>query len=145
MKFKSRKDIGISVVVFGINSLLVSIIIYGLLKGDIPSSNYIAFFVISVVIVLLFWIFLDTAYKLDRTYFYYKSGPFRGKIAITRIKEVVVHTTVYTGFRPATAPKGILVKYDKYEEIYISPKTNDSFVAALKELKHDIIITQRTP
>lgn len=143
MKFKSRKDILISLVTLGINGFLIGIVAYGILKGDISKNDYWPLIIVAAVILLLCWIYFGTRYELYKNYFMYHCGPFRGKISINRIKELVVGTTVYVGFKPATATKGILVKYDKYEEIYISPKTNESFVIALKELKSDIIITYK--
>jgi len=41
------------------------------------------------------------------------------------------NTTMWSGFRPATARKGIIVKYNKYDEIYFSPDSNESFIQAL--------------
>lgn len=143
MKFKSRKDTLLTLIIFGVNGFLTGITIYGLIEGSLEKNEYWTIIPISTVILLLFWIYFDTRYELNNTYFIYYSGPFRGKIKITRIKEAVVGTTVYIGFKPATAKKGILIKYDTYEEIYISPKTNESFVATLKELKKDIVITHK--
>ncbi len=140
MKFKSRKDKLLGFITFGISSLLIGILIYGVIVGDIQKSEYWHFFIVGGVICLLFWLYFATRYELTSSDFNYYFGPFRGKIALTRIKEVVVGTTVWVGFRPATARNGILIKYDTYEELYISPKTNESFVTALKELKSDLII-----
>ncbi len=72
----------------------------------------------------------------------YKSGPFNGKISIDRITEIVKGKTLWVGFRPATSRKGLIVKYDKYNEIYISPKTNESFIEKILELNGKIKITE---
>lgn len=143
MKFKSRKDILLSLVIFGVTGLLMGILIYGIMVGNIQKNEYWDLFIVGGVICFLIWFYFGTRYELTSTDFKYYSGPFRGKIALIRIKEVVVGTTVWVGFRPATARNGILIKYDTYEELYISPKTNESFVIALKELKSDIIISSK--
>lgn len=62
---------------------------------------------------------------------HYRSGPFRGKITIDAIRDVQRNTTMWSGFRPATHGKGIIVKYNKYDEIYFSPDSNESFIQAL--------------
>lgn len=143
MNFKSRKDALLSLVTFGVIGFLIGILIYGIIVGDIQKSEYWHLFIVGAVILLLFWLYFGTRYELTSSDFNYYFGPFRGKIALIRIKEVVVGTTVWVGFRPATARNGILIKYDTYEELYISPKTNESFVIALKELKSDIIISYK--
>jgi hypothetical protein len=143
MKFKSRKVILLSLVIFGVTELLMGILIYGIMVGDIQKNEYWDLFIVGGVICFLIWFYFGTRYELTSTDFKYYSSPFRGKLALIRIKEVLVGTTVWVGFRPATARNGILIKYDTYEELYISPKTNESFVIVLKELKSDIIISYK--
>lgn len=46
----------------------------------------------------------------------------RGKIEIVGIKEIIIGKSLWSGFKPATAKNGLIIKYDKYNEIYISPK-----------------------
>ena len=92
--------------------------------------------------LFLLWLFFGTSYELNSEGFIYRSGPLKGKISLDRIKEVVKGQTLWVGYKPATARKGLIVKYDKYNEIYISPKTNDTFVKKLLELKKDVKITE---
>ena len=44
--------------------------------------------------------------------------------------------------KPATALKGLIIKYNKYDEIYISPKTNESFVAEILKLNPEVKINR---
>jgi len=67
---------------------------------------------------------------------------FRGKIAIDAIREVEKGATMWSGLRPALARKGIVVKYNKYDEIYFSPDTNDTFIQALLDIKGDILVIE---
>ena len=71
----------------------------------------------------------------------YKSGPIRGQIEISRVREIVVGKTLWLGLKPATARNGIIVKYDKYNELYKSPETNDLFIQHLLKLDKGIKIT----
>ncbi|MEZ7900973.1 MAG: PH domain-containing protein [Flavobacteriales bacterium] len=48
---------------------------------------------------------------------------------------------MWVGFKPATARKGIIVKYGKMDTIYISPDSNEAFVKKIKELNPEIKIT----
>jgi len=96
---------------------------------------------IFLVIGLLFWFHFGTEYELTQNELKYKSGPIRGKIEIQRIKEIIKGKSLWVGLKPATARNGLIIKYDQYEEIYISPNNNNSFVKKILELNDKIIIT----
>ena len=89
----------------------------------------------------MLWLYFGTRYELTQTHLKYKSGPLRGSIQIDQITEIITNKTLWSGLKPATARKGMIVKYGNYDEIYISPETNDTFVKKILELKADIKIT----
>lgn len=140
MKFKSRRDYFFSLIIIGFNSFLLIITAHGLISGEIGSKEYWTSALIFGVVGFVFWIFFGTNYELDQTKFIYKSGPFRGSINLDRIKKIEVGKTMWVGFRPATARKGLIIHYDKFNEIYITPKTNQSFIQEILEFKPDIEI-----
>lgn len=47
---------------------------------------------------------------------------------------------MWAGLKPALASNGLIVKYDAYEEIYISPESNEDFVKTLLKLNDTIKI-----
>ncbi len=140
MKFQSRKDILFFILVFGTISLLVWSAVEIFMNFDWLSL--IVFVIVLLTIVLLLWIYFGTSYEINQENFSYKSGPLKGKIAINRITEITKGKTKWSGIKPATAQKGLIVKYDKYNEIYISPKTNESFINELLKLNDEIRITE---
>ncbi len=140
MKFKSRKDILFSIFTFGFSSVMIGLLVYKYFFIKEKSSFIFADILIILVVVLLLWVYFDTAYELNNNELKYKSGPFRGKIAINRIKEIYIGKTLWSGFKPATARNGLLIKYDKFEEIYISPKTNETFIEKILEYNNKIKI-----
>jgi hypothetical protein len=142
MKFKSRKDIFFKLFIIIIISLLltltfVEIYFTGL---DRPISIFTTILMLSVAGLLL-WSFFNTEYELTQTQLRYRSGPIHGEIKIEEIKEIIKGKTLWSGLKLATAKNGLIIKYQKYEEIYISPKTNDSFVTRILELNQNIKIT----
>ncbi|WP_124980498.1 PH domain-containing protein [Nonlabens xiamenensis] len=143
MKFNSRKDILFSTIIFGMNAFLIGVTILGILYGELGGNNYWILILLLAVIGFLFWIYFGTNYELNKNNgLIYRSGPFHGTISIDRITEIVKGKTLWVGFRPATARKGLIVKYDKFDEIYISPKTNDSFIRKILELNGEIKISE---
>ncbi len=143
MKFNSRKDLLFSVIIFGFGAFLIATSIVGIITLRSTQYPFWTLIPIFVVIGLLFWMYFGTNYELSKeNEFIYRSGPFNGKIEIEKITEIVKGKTLWVGFRPATARNGLIVKYDKFEEIYISPKTNESFVEKILEFNKNIKITE---
>lgn len=143
MKFDSKKDILFSIIILGINAFLIGITIVGIINGEMEKDEYWALILIFAVVGLLFWLYFGTNYELSKTDgFIYRSGPFNGKINTDRITEIIKGKTLWVGFRPATARKGLIIKYDKYNELYISPKTNETFIAKILELNSGIKISE---
>ncbi|MGO3182207.1 MAG: PH domain-containing protein [Aequorivita sp.] len=141
MKFKSRKDTLFNLIAIGNLSILIAIVVY-ITTDDFSWANLLILLVVSAVIGLILWIYFDTSYLIRKNKLYYKSGPFRGNIEINNIYEIIKGKTMWAGLKPATAQKGLIVKYNKYNEIYISPKNNDSFIAELLKLNSRIEITE---
>lgn len=142
MKFKSRKDIFFKlffIIMISILLMLAFIEIY--FKGlNNPISIFITVLILSIA-GLFIWTFLSTEYELTQTEFKYKSGPIKGEVKVEKIKEIIKGKTLWSGTRPATAKKGLTIKYGKYDEIYISPKSNDIFIEKILELNKDIKIS----
>ncbi|MBQ4913696.1 PH domain-containing protein [Maribacter sp. MMG018] len=142
MKFKSKKDTLFSLVILGTCGLMLVLTVTGILKGEMDPDEYWTLPIVIGVCLALLWFYFGTYYELGKEGLTYRSGPIRGKIRLDRITEIVKGKTLWVGFRPATSRKGLIVKYDTYNEIYISPLTNESFVKKILELKSDIKISE---
>ncbi|MFX0556698.1 PH domain-containing protein [Maribacter sp. CXY002] len=142
MKFQSRKDIVFSSVILGLIALLLSIAIIGLVTEEMDECKYWTLIPIPIFIGFFFWLYFGTNYELTKTEFIYRCGPFNGKISLGRITEIGQGNPPWIGLKYATARNGLRVKYDKHNEIYISPKTNESFIEKILELNNEIKITE---
>ncbi|MGO3706398.1 MAG: PH domain-containing protein [Mesonia hippocampi] len=89
-------------------------------------------------LILFLWIYFDTGYKTDTTYLYYRSAFIDGRIEISKIVQLHVGKTMWSGLKPAISSGGIIIKYSKYDEIYIAPQDNDKFVNDLLTLNPKI-------
>jgi hypothetical protein len=142
MKFTSRKDILFQLIGFIIIGFFIGIILYRIFSDGIENYNFIWTDIFMLAVAgFLIWLGLGTNYELTQTELKYKSGPIRGKIEIDKINEIIKGKTLWSGLKPATARNGLIIKYEKYNEIYISPKTNESFVKKILELNEKIKIT----
>ncbi|MEQ9165038.1 MAG: PH domain-containing protein [Fulvivirga sp.] len=142
MKFESKKDILFNSVMIGTLGLLLWIMVMGSTNGLSGETKYVALFFTLCLTGLLLWIYFGTSYSITQHTLSYRSGPIRGKIEIEKIKEIIKGKTLWVGMKPATSTNGLIIKYGKYDEIYISPKTNELFIKKLLALKSDIKITE---
>jgi hypothetical protein len=144
MKFKSKKDRLFQLLGFSIIGFFIGIILFRIFSDGIENYNFMWTDIFMLTVAgFLVWLGLGTNYELTQTELKYKSGPIRGKIEIDKIHEIIKGKTLWSGLKPATARNGLIIKYEKYNEIYISPKTNDSFVKKILELNDKIKITTK--
>jgi hypothetical protein len=145
MTFQSRKDIVFQFIVFGFSTIFIGIVGLKFYKSGIENSVSLwSDIVLLAISGVLLWLYFGTKYELSKTDLKYKSGPIRGAIEIDQITEVISGQTLWSGFKPATARRGLIIKYNRYDQIYISPKTNDTFVNKLLELNSVIKITAKS-
>lgn len=138
--FKSRKDALYVSITSGVILLVLILTIFDFEKKNIHTDSFFIFLVNVFVIGLLGWIFFGTHYKLSPEYLKYRCGPFYGKIEISSISQILVNQTLYVGLKPATARNGLIIKYNKYDDIYISPDDNETFVTEILKFNSQIEI-----
>ena len=112
-------------------------------KPDAQEPSIYIFNAIMITIVLaLVWILLDTKYILKENKIFYNSGPFRGAIAIDSIKKIERHSglMVSVTFKPALNTRGLIIHYNSFDDIYISPNQEDLFIEELLKVNPDIEI-----
>lgn len=140
--FKSRKDPLFGVVILGTALAMLFVLAAELGRIRQPGNEVevLGLIILGLVIGLMGWLWFDTGYSVDNAFVYFRSGPFRGKLRISSIREVVVGATMWSGFKPALARKGVIVKYNRYDEIYFSPDSNEAFARALRDINPEIRI-----
>ena len=70
----------------------------------------------------------------------FNSGPIKGKIKINEIRKIEHHSGIIVPvtFKPALNTKGLVVYYNRYDEIYISPKKEAIFLEELLKINPKI-------
>lgn len=141
IKFKSTKDVLFQALILGIVGGCISLIVSVGFATGLDKSSYVTISLLLLVSAFLLWSYYGTYYELTQKQIKYNCGPIKGKIEIKEIREVIKGKTLWVGLKPATARKGLIIKYGKFDEIYISPQTNDEFINRLLELNDAIKIT----
>ena len=99
--------------------------------------------VICLLVVSLFlWLWFDTYYVVKDGKLFYRSAFIRGSIPIDAIREVVKNKRGYSGIKASVAISGIVIKYNKWDDIFISPLNVDEFINKLKEINPGITVTE---
>lgn len=123
----------------GVILLLLSIVV---VQRDEITGKPLALVLLLVPVVFLGWLWLDTWYRIEDGFLVYKSGPFRGRIAIASIREITKNKTLFVGFKPALGQKGLIIRYNGWDEIYISPRNKETFLAELLQKNGAIVIKE---
>lgn len=145
MKFKSRIDLLHRIIYFATVSFLLGIVFY----IWINNSESLAVNIWTTILCLgvsafMIAIFSNSKYEIDSEFIHYQTGPIKGKIQINSVKEIEVNKTMWIGtLKPATALNGLIIKYNNFDEIYISPKTNEKFVEEILKINPEIKITRK--
>lgn len=80
---------------------------------------------------LLIWVYISTAYSIEKHFFYYRSAFIKGKLYIYTITRLDVGKSLWVGTKPALATKGIIITFNQYDSIYVAPQSNSELVAEL--------------
>ena len=142
MKFKSRKSILLTIIFLCVSIMPTSFIALDFLNGKLNGELIFAAIVIIVSDILIGWIYFRTYYIITENELKYRTGPFSGVIGIINIVSIENNKSIvsYGGIKPALAGNGLLIKYNKYDELYVSPKTNKQFINKLLEINKNIKI-----
>ena len=93
-------------------------------------------------LTLVLWLYFDTYYIIGDRKLIYRSGFIRGKIDIHKIVEIRKNKTMWTGLKPALATNGIIIKYEKYNEIYLAPLDHEEFITDLVRKNKSILVRE---
>lgn len=135
-----------SKIIFGIVVLIIVASTIPVFFDNEIQENLTAKFIIIGINVsslfLLYWITNYTYYKLDNHLLVCKSGPFKKKIVIENIRKIESHDGLIVPalWKLSLSHKGIIIHYNQFDEIYISPKDNQKFLNELLKINPNIII-----
>jgi hypothetical protein len=111
-----------------------------------PEAEAPPLFIFNTIIIgiisMLIWILLDTKYSIKEEILYFYSGPFRGKITINSIRKIEHHSglIVPVTYKPALDTKGLIIHYNSFDDIYISPHQEAIFLEELLRINPNIVV-----
>jgi len=103
----------------------------------------IAFVILAATTLMMIAFYTHTYYRIEGNELRWRSSILFGKFSISSIHKIAANQTLWVGTRPATAKNGVIIYYNKYDEIYFSPSDNEAFVAALLEINPEIEVVRK--
>ncbi|WP_339886990.1 PH domain-containing protein [uncultured Flavobacterium sp.] len=139
--YKSKKSKRLNVIFILTFIIIIGVTIPALLN-DIGNEFYIVVGINLLTLLLLLSIILKTEYRIKNNQLYWQSGPFYGKIDIKTIIKIKHHDGIFvpTVWKPALSQVGLIITYNKYDDIYLSPQNEADFIVQLLEINPTIEI-----
>jgi hypothetical protein len=81
-----------------------------------------------------------TKYKIEDNSIRYQFGFIRGSVSIEDIKMIQLGKTMWVGRKVGLASKGMIITYNRFDEIYFTPKEQDLFLEELQKINPNIKI-----
>ncbi len=132
------------IVLTGLGTLLLVLSFFVGFDQDSGAAEIGVALLLFAVGMVVFWMLFATNYKVDNTFIYYTSGPIRGKIEIQSIRKIEYKKGWYSNstLKPALDQNGLSIYYNKFDDLYVSPKDRVEFVSLLLKINATILIKE---
>ena len=136
MRFETKRDntfLFIFLFVFVLYSVIAS---YSIIAENDYSVIW-PFSLVLAILILLFYLIVKTTYFVFEEYqLVCRSLFFKRSISYSVIRKIEKQKGLYVGFKMSTAWKGLVVHYNKYDELLVSPEREEEFI---QEIQNRII------
>jgi hypothetical protein len=122
---------------------LLCITAYDFLEKNpvLNAKEYISRLCIALLLFGFMFIFNKITYKIDKDKLIIKSIIFKKEMEIQHFHSIYRNKKRFVTIeKAALATNGIIIRYSKYDEIYISPEKENEFIAELKAINPSISV-----
>lgn len=131
MQFASKRDWTFPIIwvfILCVYGLVGSVMYYS--EGNTDGLFYL--FLVWLAMGLLFYLLLKTTYyTLNEKELICHTMGFKKRIQYEQIRKIAPQKGIYVGLKINTSWKGLVITYDKWSEILISPADEEKFIAEL--------------
>jgi hypothetical protein len=133
MRFETKRDNTLLIIFLFVFVLYTGIAMFSIIK----EKNYSViwpFSLILILLILLFYFILKTTYFVFEEYqLVCRSLFFKRSITYSSIRKIAKHKGLYAGLKFSTAWNGLVVHYNKYDELLISPEREEEFIKEIEK------------
>ena len=139
--FISSKNTFTILILWGLVLFLLAVIGYSVQQETV---SLIPTMILLLVCAFIVWVLLDTRYVIRNNKLLYRSGPFRGGFDISKIRKIEYFSgyNIPTSIKPALDFKGFIIHYNRFDDVYVSPKNANVFLETLQKLNPKIEIVR---
>lgn len=137
--FRTRIDLGMKII--------PGLLFMGMLIPAVYNAyhdNWSDCFILLTVLLLqqlLFWgVFRSTHYTFESDTLLCRSLMFKRRISYESIRKIEQNTSLYAGLKMSTAFRGIIIHYNKYDELFISPAESEQFIEFILERNPSVVV-----
>ena len=140
-RFLSSKNVFTVSILWGVVAVLLFLLVMGFRDQNI---RLVPMVILGLVTALIIWILFDTRYVIKNSFLLFRSGPFRGRIDINKIRKIEFYSGLYPQVmtKPALGTKGFIISYNNYDDVYVTPKNRNSFISELLKINPKIEFKQ---
>ncbi|SOC44383.1 PH domain-containing protein [Ureibacillus acetophenoni] len=132
MTFTSKRDLFFGIIFFG----LIVLFAWGIYESSQEPQNIFGIIIMSIMILLLSYIWVFTSYKIEEDILKITFGPFKKSIDIKEI--TTIRYTKNPFVAPALSINRLEINYGKYETISVSPSNPKQFLIGLQKINSHI-------
>lgn len=133
MFFPSKKDLWITIVVWGVSLLGIAM--------SLVNGQMITLLFMLILAILLLWFWFKTDYRIVNDNIKIRYGPIRQTVPIQDIKLVIKAKTPFTA--PALSMDRIQITCGRFDVVSISPVDKQAFIKKLLEVNAEIDVDKR--
>lgn len=143
MVFKSKIDWffkGFILLFFGLG--IVGTIF--LLKNNEDRNDLVFFQVFFTGLAIFFYALKQTTdYTFKQDVLYCRSVIFHKSLPYSSIRKIEIGTKLYGGLKFSTSLQGLVIHFNKFDDLFISPENPELFIEKLLVLNPDITIIRQ--
>ncbi|MBM3185628.1 MAG: PH domain-containing protein [Bacteroidetes bacterium] len=132
MRFETKRDKTFPIIFLFVFILYSGIASYSIIAEN-DSSVIWPFSGVLLFLALLFYlIFKNTYFVFEENQLVCRSLFFKRIIPYSTIRKIEKQKGLYAGLKMSTAWKGLVIHYNKYDELLISPEREEEFILELE-------------
>ncbi|QQZ11243.1 PH domain-containing protein [Heyndrickxia vini] len=138
MRYYSKKGPIITIITWSLLMGLFGTIVILLMNGIDNSDSLFGLIIVSISLVFVIWLWINTYYEINNGDLKIIAGPFKyALISINEIKAIESTKNIITS--PALSMDRIEIHYNKWHTIIISPKNQIKFINELQKINPKIV------
>lgn len=106
--------------------------------GKLPAAIMLC--VVGTIALLILSLPKTTHYTFEEDALICRSSFLKRTITYSSITKISEHKGLYAGWKFSLSSKGLLVHYNKFDELYISPEDQDQFIQDLLSFNPTIVM-----